>query len=219
MVFGHAESGFECSAEFSQTVRAKGFSANIRDTSLLMQCAINLEEWRIMGHLAVWKVLEEMIIEFRKKGLPIPVTVMNDLKSARTMIKLSSVDESRGEISQKVEEYLGSVESYLVTEAQKHLAPEYLDGWLRRLEEATCDVCETEEKGKVESKFISGIPRDQKWIRVEPLASLPVEKLQQFAGETNLSSRVQEDGRLLVYGKAEKIKEFIKKMTEQTSKE
>jgi hypothetical protein len=172
-----------------------------------------------MGHLAIWKVLEEMLIELRKKGLPIPATVMNDLKSARTMIKLSSVDESRGEISQKVEEYLGSVEAYLVTEAQKHLAPEYLDAWLRRLEEATCDVCGTEEKVKEESKFISGVPRDQKWIRVEPLASLPVEKLQQFAKETSLSSRIQEDGRLLVYGKAEDIREFVKKMTEQTSKE
>jgi hypothetical protein len=156
-----------------------------------------------------------MIIEFRKKGLAIPATVMNDLKSARTMIKLMDVDESRGETAQKAEEYLGNVEAYLVTEAQKKIAPEYIDAWLRRLEEASCETCEAKAE---ESRFISGLPRDQKWIRVEPLASLPPEKLKQLARETNLSTSVQEDGRLLVYGKAEDVKEFVKKMTEETSK-
>jgi hypothetical protein len=170
-----------------------------------------------MGYLAVWKVLEEMIIEFRKKGLPVPATVMNDLKSARTMIKIISADASRGEIAQKAEEYLGNVESYLVTEAQKEFAPEYIDAWLRRLEEASCETCS--EVGEEESKFIAGLPRDQKWIRVEPLASLPLEKLKQLAEESNLSCSVQEDGRLLVYGKAEDIKGFVKKMTGETSKE
>jgi hypothetical protein len=169
-----------------------------------------------MGHLAVWKVLEEMIIEFRKRGLPIPVTVMNDLKSARTMIKIVNVDASRGETAQKAEEYLGNVESYLVTEAQKEFAPEYIDEWLRRLEEASCEICE--EEGE-EPRFISGLPRDQRWIRVEPLASLPLEKLKQLAKESNLSCSVQEDGRLLVYGKAEDIKGFVKKMTGETCKE
>jgi len=169
-----------------------------------------------MGYLAVWKVLEEMVIEFRKKGLPVPAAVMNDLKSARTMIKIINIDASRGETAQKAEEYLGNVESYLVTEAQKEFAPECIDAWLRRLEEASCEICE--EKGE-ESRFISGLPRDQKWIRVEPLASLPLEKLEQLAEESNLSCSVQQDGRLLVYGKAEDIKGFVKKMTGETCKE
>jgi hypothetical protein len=168
-----------------------------------------------MGHLAVWKVLEEMIIEFRKKGLPIPPQVMNDLKSARTMIRIMNVDPGRGETVQKVEEYLGNVESYLVTEAQKKFAPDYIDEWLRRLEEASCEICE--EKGE-EQRFISGLPRDQRWIRVEPLASLPLEKLKQLAKESNLSCSVQ-DGRLLVCGKTEDIRGFVKKMTEETCKE
>jgi hypothetical protein len=169
-----------------------------------------------MGHLAVWKVLEEMVIEFRKKGLPVSATVMNDLKSARTMIKIMNADASRGEITQKVDEYLGNVESFLVTEAQKEFAPEYIDAWLRRLEEANCETCA--EVGE-ESRFIAGLPRNQKWIRVEPLANLPLEKLKQLAEESNLFCSIQENGRLLVYGKAEDIKEFVKKMTGETWKE
>jgi hypothetical protein len=166
-----------------------------------------------MGNLAVWKVLEEMVIELRKKGLTVPSKVMNDLKSARTMIKIMNADASRSEITQKVDEYLGTVESYLVTEAQKEFEPEYIDAWLRRLEEANC---ETHANVVEESRFIAGLPRDQKWIRIRPLTSLPVEKLKQLAKKSNLSCSIQEDGRLLVFGKAEDIKEFVKKMTEET---
>jgi hypothetical protein len=77
----------------------------------------------------------------------------------------------------------------------------------------------TEMKEKTAAKFITGLPRDQKWIRVEPLASLPLEKLKQLAGETSLSFREETDGHLTVYGSAENIKKFVKKMTEQAAKE
>jgi hypothetical protein len=172
-----------------------------------------------MGYQAVWKVLEEIILEFRKKGAAVPQAIMNDLKSAKVMIKIMDADESRGETPQKVEQYLGSVEAYLVTEAQKKFEPARIDEWLRRLEEASCEISGKEGKEKEESRFISGVPRAQKWIRVEPLGSLPLEKLKQLAKETNLSSTIQGDGRLLVFGKAEEIKEFVKKMTAQASKE
>jgi len=170
-----------------------------------------------MGYMALWKVLEEIIIEFRKKGLTTPQKIMNDLKSAKVMIKIMDAGDSGGEAAQKVEQYLRSVESYIVTEAQKTFEPARIDEWLRRLEEATCDTCEIEKKE--EAKFISGVPRDQKWLRIKPFDNLPLEKLKQLAEETGLSSRVQEDGRLVVYGKVEDIREFVKKMTTPTSKE
>jgi hypothetical protein len=172
-----------------------------------------------LGYLATWKVLEGIIIEFRKKGLPVSVTVMNDLKAAKTMINLVDFDSERGEMAPKVEQYLGSVESHLITEAQKSFPPERIDEWLRRLEEATSEVCCKDEKVKEESRFISGLPRDQKWVRVKPIVSLPEEKLKQLAEETSLSFRTEKDGHLIVYGKAADIREFVKKMTEQTSKE
>jgi hypothetical protein len=178
-----------------------------------------------MGYEAVWKVLEEIIVELRKKGVATPKRVMNDLKSAKVLMKIMDASEKdRGETAPKIEQYLGSLEAYLVTEAQKTFAPARIDGWLRRIEEASYNKCQTcrvesERTGKVEEKFITGVPRDQKWIRVEPLASLPAEKLKQLAGETSLSFREEKDGHLVVYGSAEKIKKFVKKMTEQTAKE
>jgi len=165
-----------------------------------------------MTHSATSRILEDIIIELRTKGLAVPENVLNDLKSARVLMKVENADEKgRGETSPKINEYLGSVEAYLVSEAQAKLPPEQIDEWLRRLETASCETCVTEKK--VETCFISGVPRDQKWIRVTPLSTLPAEKLKTLAAETNLSVRAENDGHLIVYGHAGAIKEYIKKMT------
>lgn len=168
-----------------------------------------------MGYLAVWKVLEEIMTEFRKKQLPVPERIMNDLKAAQTMIRIMNADLGHGETRQKIEEYLGTVEAYLITEAEEHFAASQIDKWLKRLETANC---ESGEENKQESRFVSGVPRNQKWLRVEPLADLPAGKLRQLAKETNLSANTQKDGRMLVYGQAEDLKEFIKKMTHEANR-
>ena len=72
-----------------------------------------------------------------------------------------------------------------------------------------------EPKGESESTLITGIPRDQKWIRVEPMPNLSAEKLTVIAKENSLSVNQQKDGRLVVYGQQEGIKTFLKQMAEQ----
>ncbi len=177
-----------------------------------------------MGYEAVWKILEEIIIELRKKGVATSPNVMNDLKSAKVLMKvLDASERDRGDTAPRIEQYLGSVEAYLVTEAQKIFPSTRIDSWLKRIEEASCDMCQTcsienNRKGKEEAKFVTGVPRDKKWIRVEPLASLSLEELKQLAAETSLSFREEKDGYLLVYGSAESIKKFVRKMTDQNAK-
>jgi hypothetical protein len=168
-----------------------------------------------MSHTATWKVLEDLMIGLRKKGVTMPPDFINDLRSAKLMIKISEAEGSRGDATQKVEEYLGNVESCLITEAQKVLSPETVDQWLRRLEEASVEICAEQVE---ETKFITGVPRDQKWVRVEPVGKLPTERIQQIAKESNLSVNPQKDGRLVVYGQPDCIKEFLKKMTAETIK-
>ena len=123
-----------------------------------------------MGHnMASWKLLEEMIIELKKKGVVIPENIMGDLRSAKSMIKLHCTQaQGAGDVIQKAEELTANVEAYLVTEAQKPLGSEKVDLWLRRLEEANAEVCEEVAE---ENKFVTGVPRDQKWVRVEPVNS------------------------------------------------
>lgn len=161
-----------------------------------------------MGYLAAWKVLEKMITDFRKRGAPVPADIISNLRSAKTLINVLRADPSRIDTGQKVDGYLRSVESYLVSEGQKRFGMEYADEWLKRLDEASKRVSEEEE----ETRFIPGLPRGQKWVRVKPSDELPLEKIKELAEELNLSCDVQNDGCLLVYGEEERIKHFVKKM-------
>lgn len=165
-----------------------------------------------MGYLAVWKVLEKMITDFRKRGVAVPADIVSKMRSAKTLINVLKADPSRKDTDQKVEEHLVGVESYLVSEGEKRFGSEYTERWFRRLEEAGEKVLE-EEGWK--TRFIPGIPRNQKWIRIKPSDELPIEEVKALTGELNLSCKVQEDGYLLVYGKKEGIKDFVKEMTKK----
>lgn len=162
-----------------------------------------------MGYLATWKVLEEISTDFRKKGVLIPSEIMSDLKSAKTLINILKADPSCTDTTQKIEEHLLNVESYLASEGEKRFGLNYIKEWLKRLDKASTESLKDEEK---KIRFISGIPREHKWIRIKPSTELPIEKLKVLAEESNLSHNVQNDGYLLVYGKDEHIKEFVKKM-------
>jgi hypothetical protein len=160
-----------------------------------------------MGYLAVWKVLEEMVTDFKKKGITVPAEIIGDLKTAKTIIKILKADPSRGENLQKIEEYLGNVESYLVSEGQRRFGQAYVDEWLGRTDQAGQKMVDEEEE---EPKSILRMPRGQKWIRLTPSKELPLAKLKTLANESNLSYNVQTDGCLLVFGPDTFLKDFVK---------
>ncbi|MCW4017482.1 MAG: DUF2096 family protein [Candidatus Bathyarchaeota archaeon] len=165
-----------------------------------------------MSHVAKSNLLEEIIIELRKKQVEIPANVMTDLKSARTLIKVEKADaRARSQTEPKIDQYLVNVEAYVMAEADKQFPPEKVEQWLTALDLASCDSCVTVQDPKEEMRMISGVPRDQKWIRVEAIDGLPLEKLEQMATEANLGIRREKDGRLVVYGADEAVKGFIKK--------
>jgi hypothetical protein len=162
-----------------------------------------------MGFPAVWKVLEEMVTDFKKKGITVPADIIGDLKNAKTIIKILKADPSYGENAQRIEEYLANVESYLISEGQRRFGQAYVDEWLERTDEARRKIVDEEEE---ETKFISGMPREQKWIRLTPSNGLPLEKLKALANESNLSCKVQTDGCLVVSGPDAVLKDFVKKI-------
>jgi hypothetical protein len=164
-----------------------------------------------MGQVAVWKVLEEMIADLRQKGMTIPTEIMDDLKSAKTTLRILKVDPANAETLQRTDQYLMKVESYLVSEGQKTFGFAYVDIWLNRLERAGKQGDEDQD----ETRFIPGVPRQQKWIRVTPSAEMSIEKLKTTAHELNLKCTVQKDGSLLVCGRDESIKDFVKKMASE----
>jgi hypothetical protein len=163
-----------------------------------------------MGYLSVWKVLDQMIVDFRKKGATIPDRIMNDLKSARTTLNTLKTPQDTGEVLGKIDAYLANVESYLVSEGEKRFGKQYSDKWLKKIDEASRKASDQEE---AKERFVQGLPREQKWIRVKPSDDLPLESLKRLAKESNLLCKSQDDGYLLVYGADEGLKSFVKKMT------
>jgi len=188
---------------------------NLGKHSLLIMRSHSFSGELRMSHIAKSKILEEIILELRGKGLQIPANVLTDLKSARTLMKVEKADaRGGGETEPKIDQYLGNVEAYVITEAGNQFPTEKVEKWLKELDLASCDSCITIVKEKEEMRMIAGIPRDQKWIRVEPIESLPLEKLEQMATDTKLGFRREKDGRLIVYGSPDCIKSYLRKMTE-----
>jgi hypothetical protein len=173
-----------------------------------------------MSHVAKSKLLEEIIIELRKNKVEIPANIMTDLKSARTLIQIgNSESRARGETEPQIDQYLSSVEAYVMAEVDKRLPPEKVEEWLAALDLASCNSCVTVPCEKEEKmRLIPGVPRDKKWIRVEPIEGLPVEKLEQMATEANLGFRREADGHLVVYGEDQAVKGFIKKAIKPSEK-
>jgi hypothetical protein len=161
-----------------------------------------------MGYLAVWKVLEEMVTDFKNKGIPVPAEIIRDLHSAITTIRILGADPSCGENARRVEEYLTNAESYLVSEGQKKFGQAYVDGWLKQRDEAS-RIADEEPKG---AKFVSGLPAEQKWIRLTPSSELPLMRLKALLKKSDLSYKVQTDGRLIVFGPEIALKDFVKKI-------
>jgi hypothetical protein len=167
-----------------------------------------------MGYEERWNVLADLLTELRRKGEKIPTEIMDDLRSAKTMIQILKADPTHIENIPRVETYMGSVESYLVFAAQEKFGPEFVERWMKKLEEARKAV---KVQGKVESppKFVPGLSKGKRWMRVQISEGTSQEDIERIAKENKLSCKIQKNGYMLVYGNSESIKTFVKKMAEK----
>jgi len=163
-----------------------------------------------VGYLHVWKILEEIAIDFREKGISVNPMIIGDLRAAKTLINVLKADPRCADINQKIDEHLFNVESTLISEGQKAFGKAYVDQWLERLEEAGKRASEDE----CESRFVPALPRNQRWVRIRPSAELPFEQLKSLARESQVTYTVQNDGYILISGREEGVKSFVKKIAD-----
>ncbi len=168
-----------------------------------------------MGYSQVWKILDALIVEFRKRGETVPPNIIEDLRSAKTMMQVLKADPKHAENIPTIELYLGNVESYLIFEAHQKFGAQFAEDWMQKLREARKTTDAEEEPLELSSKFVSGVPRDQKWLRVQVSDQTPESEIKKLAGECGLSIRIQPDGYLLVHGDDRGIKLFIQKIGEK----
>ncbi|TET20662.1 DUF2096 domain-containing protein [Candidatus Bathyarchaeota archaeon] len=164
-----------------------------------------------MRYEETWKVLADLITELRKKGAVIPASVMNDLRSAKTMIQIFKADPSHIKNIPRIETYLENVEFYLISMAQEKFGSEFVEHWMGKLGVARKRIS-GEEEVKVVSRFVSGLPRGKCWVRVQVSEDTPQEDIENLAEENGLLHKMQENGFVLVYGDDESVKSFIKRL-------
>jgi len=161
---------------------------------------------------ARWKILSDVIVDLCKRGERVPQNIINDLRSAKVMLEVVKADKARAESIARLEEYLGNVESYVLSAAKNVLGEDYVNNILRKL-------CELETEGFIleePPRFHLGLPRGEKWIRIQVSEITPLEFIRDTASEFNLKIRVEEDGYVLVYGTEENLRAFVKKVAERT---
>ena len=167
-----------------------------------------------MSKLAVWKVLEEILIELRQKAVDIPKMIIDDLKTAKVLLEIKDPNSNQQEDTITIERYLDNIEIFAFNEMQDRFETKIVEEWLKRLGEARSKEFHLEK----ENKFISGIPRNKKWIRVKPIPELSKEIIKKIAAENNLIIGSHKDGKFTIYGKDKDIKKYVKKITELVTK-
>jgi len=168
-----------------------------------------------MGHNEVWKTLDSLIAEFRKRGQTVPPNIIEDLRSAKTLMQVLKADPKHAENIPTIEMYLGNVESYLIFEAHQKFGADFAEDWMQKLREARKTTEPEKEPLEPSSKFVQGVPRDQKWLRVQVSDEMPENEIKKLAAECSLSTRIQPDGYVLVLGDDSGIKLFIQKIGEK----
>jgi hypothetical protein len=164
-----------------------------------------------MDHSAVWKVLEKIIMDFKKREVNIKEDLISELRHTKTLINILKADPFNIDLSGQVKENLRNLESQLITEGETRFGNKYTKKWLKQLDEANRSVIEKQES---KTTFIPGIPRNKKWIRIKPSSELKLEKLKALAVESKLKFKLQ-NNYFLVYGEDESTKTFIKKIARE----
>jgi len=156
--------------------------------------------------------LEDLLAELQERGEVIPSEIIEDLRSAKTLIQILKADPTHTEYLPEIEAYLGSVEAYVVFAMKEKIGPQYADECMRKIGAARRRVPKEETQAL---RFIPGLPRDRPWVRIQVSKETPRGEVEKLAEERGLEYKAQDNGYIIVYGDGEKIKSLVKKLAER----
>ena len=166
-----------------------------------------------MSYEEKWKVLADLLMELQKKGEKIPTDIMNDLRSAKTIIHILNADPTHFENVSRIDTYLRNVESHIILTAEK-LGIEDMEEWLKKIKYPK-PVKKPQDEQEKPSRFISGIPREVNWVRIKILENTPLEKVKKLVKSNGLSYKKHKKDYIIVYGTKNNMKSFMRMMTKQ----
>jgi len=163
-----------------------------------------------------WKVLSDLLVVLRSQGADVPPDVVNDLRSAKSLIEVLKVSPECEGVAGTVDQLLANVEALLLAEAEIRLGREEAKKWEKKIARSVAEA--EEEVLEAGIRFRPGLPRSEHWVRIKVSDEIPADLLEKLAEEEGVSTKLQPDGFLLVSGSKEKVKSFIKKLSEHLRK-
>ncbi len=165
----------------------------------------------MLNYEYLWKALETLAMELKGVGLDVQETIQ-DLKSAKTLFTSQQADPD-SPIAVEAQLYMDKAEANLLSLAESCQGKKYADNWLRTIEEAR-------QKGMGENpqpvrSFVPGVPKGQDWVRIKMGDVVNAKDIQETASRLGLECRPHESKSVLVYGKSDEIKRFIKEIAEK----
>ena len=170
----------------------------------------------LQTYTKVWQILEELTLEYKRRGKTVPQEIIDDLKSAKTMIAVYERDPSYPENVLQVESLLGKIEANLLYIAEADFGRAFADGYQKRILDAR--LVTQEKKTAPPSRFIPGIPSGEHWIRFKPTDAAERRDVEELARSLGLSSRLERNGSLILHGDEKKIKDLVQKIAEKAGK-
>lgn len=168
--------------------------------------------WLALNYEYVWKILEALAIEMKEKGQNVPQEAIEDLKSAKTLFTVQRVDPNTSTAEAQL--YLDKAEATLLTLAESCQGKEYADDWLKKVEDAR--IKGLGETGKAAKSFVAGVPKGQDWVRITTTDIVSSRDVHAAAARMGLECKSQNHDSILVYGKSEDVKKFIREIAEKT---
>ena len=164
-----------------------------------------------MNYEYLWKALEALAIELKGTGLDVQETIQ-DLKSAKTLFTVQHADPD-SPTAVEAQLYLDKAEANLLSLAEPCRGKKYVDNWLKVIEEAR-------QKGMGETSkplrsFVPGVPKGQDWVRIKTSELVTEKDEKATAVRLELECKPQEQESILVYGKSDNIKKFIREIAEK----
>lgn len=170
-----------------------------------------------MNYSAGATILDELMIELKLKGADIPTHVVSDLKTGRSFAGIAMRQQGEIETEAKAMATLQNVEMNLLSLAEILVDIEYAEGWQKKINDAYASE-QVASTSSSSSSYIVGIPKGVYWIRIDEDYLSDVDNLLELFEEYDLSSKSQDDGFMLVYGKKENVTLFLAKVREIVGK-
>ena len=167
----------------------------------------------ISNYLNAARVLDELVLELKGKGIKIPGHTVDELKSGRSLASICARQPEDGDSCVEAMIALENAEMNLLALADVNFGKEAAEAWQLKIKTAYLDQSLQPSKPAA-SRIASGVPRGEYWIRLQSDYLGSIDGARDLLNDAPLSAVRQDDDFILIYGRKEDVSEFLSRVRE-----